>query len=65
MNIIHICILVGVWVVAIGKTISFINQRDSYIKSQETEKPKELLKGQKDFISYLILAIVYTIYRLS
>ncbi len=51
--------------VAIGKTISFINQRDSYIKSQETEKPKELLKAQKDFISYLILAIVYTIYRLS
>lgn len=51
--------------VVIGKTIGFINQRDSYIKSQETKKPKELLKAQKDFISYLILAIVYTIYRLS
>ena len=65
MNIIHICILIGVWVVAIGKTVSFINQRDSYIKSQSAEKPKELIKIQKEFIGYLILAIIYTIYKLS
>lgn len=63
MNIIHICILIGVWVVAMGKTISFINLRDTYIKSQEVEKPKELLKAQKDVISYLVLAVIYTIYK--
>ena len=65
MNTIHICLLIGLWLIAIGKTSFYINQRDLYLKSNKTEKTPELKKAQKEFISSLVLAVIYTIYKLS
>lgn len=47
MNIMHIVLLIGIWIVAITKGIYFINLRDEYIKSNATEKPQELKTTQK------------------
>lgn len=65
MNIIHIILLVGIWILAITKGIAFINLRDEYIKSNATEKPEELKSTQKAFFSSLVCAIVYTIAKLG
>lgn len=65
MNIIQIILLVGIWILAITKGISFVNLRDEYIKSNATEKPQELKSTQKAFISSLVCAIVYTIAKLG
>lgn len=61
---IHIFLLIGVWVIAAVKGINFLNTRDTYIKSNETEKPQELIKTQKQFLRSLILAIVYTVCKI-
>lgn len=65
MNIIHIVLLVGIWLLAISKGIAFINLRDEYIKSNANEKPQELKTTQKAFISSLVCAIIYTIAKLG
>lgn len=65
MNLIHIVLLIGVWLFAIMNVITFINARDDFIKSNEKEKPKELIKAQKALISSLLLAVIYTVAKIS
>ena len=57
MDIIHIVLLIGVWLVAIAEGISFINLRDQYIKSNEAEKPQELKKAQNLCLLFTISTI--------
>lgn len=64
MNIIHVFLLVGIWVITIAKGISLISLRDEYIKAGVTEKPKKLKEAQKSFMFSLVCAIIYTIIKL-
>ena len=64
MNIIHIVLLVGIWLVTIAKGKQYFHLRDTFIRSGEQEMPTECMNAKKLFISSLITAIIYTIIKL-
>ncbi len=64
MNIIHIILLVGIWLITIKNGLTYINFRDMHIRSGATKKSQELMSAQKAFIRSLICAIIYTLIKL-
>ncbi len=65
MNLIQIILLIGVWILAISGTKNYINLRDEFIKSDKTEKSEQLKRAEREMISKLILAVIYTILKLT
>ena len=64
MNIIHIALMVGLWLIAIVKGKQYFQLRDEFIRSGEPEIPVERKNAKKVFISGLIAAIIYTLIKL-
>ena len=64
MNIIHIALMVGLWLIAITKGKQYFQLRDAFIRSGKQEMPIECRNAKKVFISGLIAAIIYTLIKL-
>lgn len=64
MNIIHIALMVGLWLITIVKGKQYFQLRDAFIRSGEQEMPIECKNAKKVFISGLIAAIIYTLIKL-
>lgn len=64
MNIIHIALMVGLWLIAIVKGKQYFQLRDEFIRSGEQEVPIECKNAKKVFISGLVGAIVYTLIKI-
>lgn len=65
MNIIHILLMVGLWFFTIVKGKAYLNMRDDFIKSGESERPKALKDTKRAFISIAATAVIYTIIKLA
>lgn len=65
MNIIHLFLMIGLWFFAAVKGKAYLSMRDDFIKSGESEQPKELKDTQKAFIGSAIAAAIYTIIKLA
>lgn len=64
MNIIHIALMVGLWLVTIAKGKQYFQLRDAYIRSGESKMPTDCKNSKKVFISGLVTAIIYTLIKL-
>lgn len=64
MNIIHVVLLVGIWLVTIAKGKQYFQLRDAFIRSGESEMPTDCKNSKKVFISGLVTAIIYTLIKL-
>lgn len=64
MNIIHIALMVGLWLIAIMKGKQYFHLRDAFIRSGDQEMPIECRNAKKVFISGLIAAIIYTLIKI-
>lgn len=64
MNIIHIALMVGLWLVTIAKGKQYFQLRDAFIRSGESEMPTDCKNSKKVFISGLVTAIIYTLIKL-
>ena len=64
MNIIHIALMVGLWLIAIMKGKQYFQLRDAFIRSGDREMPIECRNAKKVFISGLIAAVIYTLTKI-
>lgn len=65
MNIIHILLMIGLWFFTAIKGKTYLNMRDEFVRSGNSEQPKELKDSRWAFISSAITAVLYTIIKLA
>lgn len=65
MNIIHILLMIGLWFFTAVKGKTYLNMRDEFVRSGNSEQPKELKDSRWAFISSAITAVLYTIIKLA
>lgn len=65
MNIIHILLMVGLWYFTAVKGKTYLSMRDEFVRSGQSEQPKELKDSRWAFISSAITAVLYTIIKLA
>lgn len=65
MNIIHILLMVGLWYFTAVKGKAYLSMRDEFVRSGQSEQPKELKDSRWAFISSAITAVLYTIIKLA
>lgn len=65
MNLIHILLMIGLWLFTAVKGKTYLNMRDEFVRSGNSEQPKELKDSRWAFISSAITAVLYTIIKLA
>lgn len=65
MNLIHILLMIGLWFFTAVKGKTYLNMRDEFVRSGNSEQPKELKDSRWAFISSAITAVLYTIIKLA
>ena len=64
MNIIHILLIVMLWLITISNGKLYFQLRDEHIRSGEEESSPNYKNAKKEFISFLITAIIYTLIKI-